>query len=110
VPLKSCTVTFRDLDGTGHSVDVSAETLMEAAGLALQAFRQAPFIDPDPGPASRLEVEVKSPTVRHTVTVQQVYKWMESGSTDPRDGTKKKRIAEALQLAPVPPAAPPGRR
>lgn len=96
VPVQTCTVTFRDLEGTSHSVDVVAETLYEAAGLALQAFRQARFIDPDPGSATRLEVEVRSPAVRHTVTVNQLRKWATSGSSDPRDGIRKKRLAEVL--------------
>ena len=96
VPVQTCTVTFRDLEGTSHSVDVVAETLYEAAGLALQAFRQAKFIDPDPGPATRLDVEVRSPAVRHTVTVNQLRKWSTSGSSDPRDGIRKKRLAEVL--------------
>ena len=94
--LKTCLVTYQDLSGCRHSVEVSAESLYEAAGLALQAFRHAAFIDPDPGPASRLEVEVRGPAVRHVVTVLQVEKWAESGSTDPRDGLRKKRLAESL--------------
>lgn len=96
MPVQTCTVTFRDLEGTSHSVEVVAETLYEAAGLALQAFRQARFIDPDPGSATRLEVEVRSPAVRHTVTVNQLRKWATSGSSDPRDGIRKKRLAEVL--------------
>lgn len=96
MPVQTCSVTFRDLEGTSHSVDVVAETLYEAAGLALQAFRQAKFIDPDPGSATRLEVEVRSPAVRHTVTMNQLRKWATSGSSDPRDAVRKKRVAEVL--------------
>jgi hypothetical protein len=89
-------VTYRDLDGSAHTVVVEAASLYEAAGLALQAFRKADFIDLEPGPAARLEVEVQSPAVRHTVTVQQVRRWAQSGSSDPRDGLSKKRVWEAL--------------
>lgn len=89
-------MTFQDLAGVRHTVEVSAESLYEAAGLALEAFRLAPFIDPDPGPASRLEVQVKSPAVTHTVTVLQLQQWVASGSTDPRDGMRKKRVAASL--------------
>ena len=46
VATKTCRVTYRDLDGAAHTVEVTADTLYEAAGLALQAFMQAPFIDP----------------------------------------------------------------
>lgn len=96
VSAKSCRVTYRDLDRAAHTVEVTADTLYEAAGMALQAFRQASFIDPVPGPATRLEVEVTTPAVRHVVTVQQVRKWAEAGSTAPRDGIRHKRLAEAL--------------
>ena len=96
MPPKACTVTFQDLNGTRHSVEVTAETLYEAAALALQAFRQAEFIDPNPGTASRLEVEVKAPVVRHSITVGQVMRWVGSGSSDPREGNRKARLAEML--------------
>lgn len=96
VASKTCRVTFRDLEGAAHTVEVVADSLYEAAGVALEAFRQAPFIDPNPGPATRLEVEVREPAVKHVVTVAQVRKWAESGSSDPRDGIRKKRLAEAL--------------
>jgi hypothetical protein len=96
VPPRTCQVTYQDAQGCRHSVEITAESLYEAAGLALDAFRQAPFIDPNPGPASRLEVEVREPAVRHVVTVLQVEKWAASGSTDPRDGIRKKRLAETL--------------
>jgi hypothetical protein len=35
VPLKACTVVVHDLNGTAHSLDVTAETLYEAVAQAL---------------------------------------------------------------------------
>jgi hypothetical protein len=69
VPAKTCTVTYSDLDGASHSVEVPADSLYEAAALGLQAFRKAPFIDLNPGPASRLGVVVREPAVGHAVTM-----------------------------------------
>jgi hypothetical protein len=48
---KTCTASFRDSDGVRHSVDVGAETLYQAAVLALKSFREGECV---PGPASKL--------------------------------------------------------
>jgi hypothetical protein len=94
--LRSCVVHFTDLAGIRHTAEVSAESLYEAAALALKAFKGAEFMDQIPGPASRFEIEVSAPKVVHTVTVHQMQQWIESGSSDPREGTKKARLAELL--------------
>lgn len=96
VALKTCIVTFTDLEGSRHSVEVMADSLFEAAALALKAMAHAEFIDPNPGATSRLEIQVRPPLVTHSVTVGQVRRWIESGSTDPRLAIKKSRLAEML--------------
>jgi hypothetical protein len=48
---KSCTVSFRDSEGIQHSVEIGAETLYEAAVLALKSFREH---DCAPGPGAHL--------------------------------------------------------
>lgn len=94
--LKCCRVSFTDLNGSRHSVEVVAESLYEAAALGLKALQSADFVDPSPGDASRLEVEVNVASVCHTVTVHQLKRWIESGSSDPREGLKKQRLADAI--------------
>jgi len=37
---KNRRVSYRDMEGVTHSVEVSASSLYEAAGLALKAFEQ----------------------------------------------------------------------
>jgi hypothetical protein len=54
---KKYTVSFRDPDGVRHSVDVGAETMYEAAVLALRSFREHGCA---PGPAAHLAIAVKS--------------------------------------------------
>jgi hypothetical protein len=54
---KICTVSFQDSCGIRHAVEVGAETLYEAAVLALRAFRER---DWPPGPAAQLAIEVKT--------------------------------------------------
>jgi hypothetical protein len=40
VPARQCTVSFSDHEGIRHSVHVPAESLYEAAVLALRVFRE----------------------------------------------------------------------
>ena len=72
---RSCTVTFTDIRGVKHIAEVTAESVFEAAALALAAMRRSPWLD-TPGRASRLEVAVDEPVVKHTVTVEQVERWL----------------------------------
>ena len=51
-----------------------AETLYEAAVLALKSFRE---YDCAPGPAAHLSVEVKNPSVTHTLVAHAVEDWVE---------------------------------
>ena len=66
MPVRACTVSFTGPDGIRHSVIVQAETLYEAVVLAIRAFREH---DCAPGAGSQLEVEAKSPSVTHTVSM-----------------------------------------
>ena len=67
------TVSFYDHEGIRHSVQVPAESLDEAAVLAMRAFGEH---DCAPGPASKLEVEVAAPIVIHTLTVKKLREWL----------------------------------
>jgi hypothetical protein len=40
VPLQCCRVTFTDKQGIEHQVEVQAESVFEAAALALRSFRR----------------------------------------------------------------------
>ena len=83
--LRTCVVSFTDLDGVRHTTEVTAESLYEAACLAVRAFKESGVIEQSPGAATRLEIEVKSPTVRHVLTVGQVRRWVRIGSTNPNE-------------------------
>jgi hypothetical protein len=79
---KTCTVSFQDSDGVQHSVEVGAETRYEAAVLALKAFREH---DCAPGPAAHLSVEVRSPSVIHTVLAHRIEEWLNGGARSPKE-------------------------
>ena len=68
--LRVCTVGFKSPTGISHSVEVEAETLYEAAGLGLARLKKDGWIE-GLGPATRLEIVVRAPAARHTLTVTQ---------------------------------------
>jgi hypothetical protein len=57
MPLRACTVTFRDHDGVIQKAHVDAETAFEAAALALKFWSTRQFVN-GPGKRAVLEVEV----------------------------------------------------
>jgi hypothetical protein len=92
--MATCIVSFVDLEGLRHSVEVEAESLYEAAALAIKTFRQHNCA---PGPITKLDVEIRS-SVTHTVTLQRVQDWLETGPRSPRDFVLKERLKQLLAL------------
>ena len=58
MPLRICAVSFTDVRGIRHTVEVQAESLFEAAILGVRAFRGDPWIE-HVGPATVLDIEVR---------------------------------------------------
>jgi hypothetical protein len=48
------------------------------------------------GPATRLEIQVKEPVVRHEVSVQQVQRWLDGASVSPNEMVKKRKLKDLL--------------
>ena len=61
MPTRICAVSFADVRGIRHTVEVQAESLLEAAILAVRTFRSDPWIE-HVGPATILDIEVREPT------------------------------------------------
>jgi len=91
---KSCAVSFVDSSGIRHAVEVGAESVYEAAVLALKAFREH---DCAPGAGAHLEIEVKSPSVRHTIMARKVDEWLSGGARSPSEAIEKRRLKELLE-------------
>ena len=89
----SCIVSFVDHDGLRHSVEVQAESMFEAAALAIRTFRAH---DCPPGQASQLEVEVRS-SVTHVVTLSKLEQWIAGGAKSPNEAVMKKKLAGILK-------------
>jgi hypothetical protein len=88
-------VTLTDTQGIRHAVDVTAESLYEAAATALAIFKKNGWTDPV-GSAARLEVEVREPGVKHTVTVLQIQRWLQGAAPSPNERVRKDRLRALL--------------
>lgn len=93
VPVRRCRVSFVDPNGFQHSVRVQAQSVYEAAVVAIRAFREHGC---EPGPASQIEVEVQAPSVTHTVTLRKVEEWVESSARSPKQKVAKERLRGLL--------------
>ena len=74
---------------------MQAESLFEAAVLAIQILRRDGWSE-QIGAATRLDVEVREPVTRHTVTLLQVERWVNGATTSPNERVKKDRLRQVL--------------
>jgi hypothetical protein len=93
-----CTVTLSDVRGIRHVAEVNADSLFEAAVLALQAFKDVGWTE-GIGPATRVDVEVRVTTTRHVVSVGQIQRWTEGAAVSPSDRLKRERLKAMLKEA-----------
>jgi hypothetical protein len=89
--LKQCAVSFTDVRGIRHTADVEAESLYEAAVQGIRRLNQDPWIERI-GPSTKLEIEVREPSARHMLTVEQVERWLAGSTKNPTEATKKKKL------------------
>jgi hypothetical protein len=93
---RSCTVSFKDVRGVRHSVDVEAESLYEAAVLAVRRLREDPFVERVVS-ATVLDVEARDPsTTRHSISLQQVERWLDGATSSPSEASKKAKLKVML--------------
>lgn len=90
--MASCIVSYLDTEGLRHTVEVEAESLYEAAVLAMRTFKQH---NCEPALLSKLEVEIRS-SVTHTVTPKRVREWLSGGAKTPKDAVIKERLRMLL--------------
>jgi hypothetical protein len=95
VTLRACTVGFKDVRGIRHSADVEAESLYEAVVLAVRRFRQDPWMQ-QVGNATVLDVEVREPPTKHSISLQQVERWLAGTTSNPTEAMKKAKLKMIL--------------
>ena len=99
MPPRCCIVTLTDSRGIRHSVEVTAQSLFEAGVLGVTAFRNAGWVEEAPGVASRLEIEVRDPSVKHTVTLLQLQRWANRQRSLPRGATQARTLKAVTRRA-----------
>ena len=82
--LRSCLVSCRDLAGTEHAVEVTAESLYEAVAQALAIMRGDTWVE-EIARASELKVRVRHPAVEHRVRMKDFRRWLDSSGKSPAD-------------------------
>lgn len=95
MPGKTCRVSYKDLEGIRHSVEVLADSVYEASVLALSALSKHDWIE-NIGPGTRLDVQIIDPNVTHTLLVAQLQTWLNQPPTSPAEMTKKKMLRDLL--------------
>ena len=89
--VRVCTVSFQDTRGIRHAVEVEAESLYEAVVFAVRRFRGDPWTQ-HIAPGTVLDVDVREPTVRHSLSLQHVERWLGGATSNPNDASKKAKL------------------
>jgi hypothetical protein len=95
VALRTCTVSFNGPSGIRHSVDVTAESVYEAAALGVSALRKSGWAGAVAS-GTELEIQVREPPTCHRITVHQIRRWCDGIATGPDETLKKRRLKELL--------------
>ena len=94
---KACTVSFAGPTGIRHAVEVTADSLYEAAVLGLNVMKKHDWID-QIAPGTELQVQVKEPPVTHSVSVQQLKRWVDGIAASPDELLRKNKLKALLTL------------
>ena len=89
-----CVVSYVDTSGVRHMVELEADSLYEAAALAIRVFHDHGWPTGDLTP---LEVEIRT-SITHTLTPRRLREWLQGSSKSPNDAVLKHRLRELLNL------------
>src|SRR5947207_12356634 len=92
---KTCTVSFTGPSGVCHSVEVSADSLYEAAIVGFSLLKQDGWVDPV-APGTRLEIQARQPATTHSVSLAQLRRWVEGIAVSPDETLRKRRLKSLL--------------
>jgi hypothetical protein len=92
---RTCTVSFTDIKGVRHAVDVDADSLYEAAVLGIRRLNDDPWIEKI-GPGTVLDIEAREPATIVSVSLQQVERWLSGATTNPNEASKKAKLKMLL--------------
>jgi len=81
--------------GIRHSVDVTAESVFEAAALGASALRRKGWADAV-ALGIELEIQVREPPTCHRITVHQIHRWCDGIAASPDETLKKRSLKQLL--------------
>jgi hypothetical protein len=94
-----CRVTYLDSGNVDHVVEVTADSLFEAAAAAVKAFREGALVDELPVARTELRITVLPLPVEHRVRLQRVEQWAQTGTVkSPVEKLRRERVRELLGL------------
>ena len=95
-----CRVSYLDSRNIEHAVDVTADSLFEAAAVAVRAFREGALMDDLPVAGTELRIAVFPLPVEHRVRLQRVEEqWAQTGTVkSPVEMLRRERVRELLGL------------
>src|SRR5262249_55923215 len=98
---KKCVVTFRDYEGVDHAAVVTADSLYEAAVVALRQFRRADWSRDGALDLGSLRIEVWEPPTLYRIEVAKLEAWLKRPGGSPREVSLRSKLLE-LRSADLP--------
>jgi len=95
VAVRTCTVGFVGPSGIRHSVEVEAESLYEAAVLGTRRLNRDIWSE-NVKPATVLDIEGREPATRHSISLEQVERWLAGTTSNPNEASKKAKLKMML--------------
>jgi hypothetical protein len=92
--VRTCIVSYSDLDGVKHSVEITAGSLFEAAIVGMNALKVPDWFNRS---TLQIEVRVKQPETVHTVTNAVLTAWLARKGRTPREMSLKARLNEMMK-------------
>ncbi len=94
-----CRVSYLDSRNIEYAVDVTADSLFEAAAVAIRAFREGALVEELPVAGTELRIAVFPLPVEHRVRLQRVEQWAQTGTVkSPVEMLRRERVRELLGL------------
>jgi hypothetical protein len=98
MPVRSCRVTIKDMQGVDHTVQVTAGTLYEAVALGLASIRSQEWVEGIAEGINAVRVSVLNIPVEHSVAMKDFNAWLTKEGGSPRESSSRRRIREILGL------------
>ena len=94
---RKCVVTFRDPEGVDHAVVLNAESIYEAAAVALRQFRRADWSREAALDLGTLRIEVWDQPTLYRLEVGKLEAWLRRSGGSPREVFLRNKLNELIR-------------